>query len=177
MASQTSVDKILWEIIRKEGGFVNHKNDRGRATKYGVTQSTLSNWIGREATIEDVKLLTKDDAFEIFYKLYYEAPNIDDLPEQIQPIITDMSVNHGPKNAIKMLQEVIKACGLTIGIDGICGPGTAKTAAELWRMIGSDMINKIVMRRLAFYDAIVKNDASQKVFLSGWRNRATSFLV
>jgi lysozyme family protein len=177
MASQTSVDKILWEIIRKEGGFVNHKNDRGRATKYGVTQSTLSNWIGREATIEDVKLLTKDDAFEIFYKLYYEAPNIDDLPEQIQPIITDMSVNHGPKNAIKMLQEVINACGYMIAVDGACGPQTARVAKEVWNKIGGDFINKIVTRRLAFFEGIVKKDSSQRVFLAGWRSRANSFLV
>lgn len=163
----SSVKKILMDIIKTEGGYVNHPNDKGGPTKYGITQETLSNWRGRDATIEDVKNLTKDEAFEIYYRLYYQAPNIDALPAAIQPIITDMAVNHGPRKAIRLLQEVIKACGLTIGIDGICGPGTAKTAAELWRMIGHDMINKLVMRRLAFYDAIVKKDASQKVFLSG----------
>jgi lysozyme family protein len=171
------IDKIISDIIKKEGGFVNLKQDRGGATKWGVTQSTLTDWLGREATIEDVKNLSQDDAFEIFYRLYYQGPHIDTLPEAIQPIITDMAVNHGPKKAIKLLQEVISACGIVIGIDGICGTGTAKAAHKLWGVIGSDMINKLVMRRLAFYESIVKNDASQRIFLAGWRNRANSFLT
>ena len=173
----SSIDKILMDIIKTEGGYVNHPNDKGGPTKYGITQRTLSNWRRQEATIEDVKNLTKDEVFEIYYRRYYLAPNIITLPDALQPIITDMAVNHGPKKAIELLQEVIKACGLTIGRDGICGPKTVKAAQELWRLIGNDMINKIVNRRLAFYDAIVKANTSQKVFLAGWRNRATSFLV
>jgi lysozyme family protein len=171
------IDKIISDIIKKEGGFVNHPNDHGKATKWGVTQATLTDWLGREATIEDVKNLSQDDAFEIFYRLYYQAPHIDTLPEAIQPIITDMAVNHGPKKAIKLLQEVLLANGENLLVDGVCGKATDLAAHRIYGHIGTDLINQLVSRRLAFYEGIVKNDAKQRVFLAGWRNRANSFLT
>ena len=36
-----SVEHIIKEIIRREGGYVNHPNDRGGPTKYGVHRNTL----------------------------------------------------------------------------------------------------------------------------------------
>ena len=40
-----SVRHIIKEIIRREGGYVNHPNDRGGPTKYGVTHKTLSRYL------------------------------------------------------------------------------------------------------------------------------------
>lgn len=172
-----SIDKIIWEIIKREGGFVNHKNDMGGATKYGITQETLSKWRCKQVTVEDVKNLTKSEAYDIYNRWYYLNPNIDSLPASIQPIMTDMAVNHGPKKSIKMLQEVINQYGNSIGLDGICGAQTVRLAKELDKQVGKDFINSIVARRLAFYESIVRHDESQAVFLNGWRTRAASFLA
>ena len=61
-----SVQHIIKEIIRREGGYVNHPNDRGGPTKYGVTHKTLSRYLKREASIEDVKHMTEETAYEIY---------------------------------------------------------------------------------------------------------------
>lgn len=53
-----TVEEIIEGIIHKEGGYVNHPNDRGGPTKYGVTQKTLSRYYGYQASIEDVKIST-----------------------------------------------------------------------------------------------------------------------
>jgi len=172
------IDKIIYEIIAREGGYSDHKADRGGPTKYGVTLATLSSYLGRPATKDDVKALTKHTAFEILYRFYYEVPDIDMLPESIQPIMADMSVNHGPRKSISMLQDVLTTCALNVGpIDGHCGQRTQSAARKCWDDIGNDLINKLVNRRIALYHNIVKDDPSQLKFISGWVNRAELFLV
>jgi len=52
------------EIIHTEGGFVHHKADKGGPTNLGITQRTLSYYLGRKASIEDVKNITKETARE-----------------------------------------------------------------------------------------------------------------
>ena len=55
------IDKILNDIIEREGGFVNHPADKGGPTKYGITTPTLMHYwaykYNRSATptIEDIK--------------------------------------------------------------------------------------------------------------------------
>jgi lysozyme family protein len=173
------LEEMFEEIVKKEGGFSNNTADKGKATKHGVTIGTLSQVLGRKATEKDVRALTKEQAVDIYFNLYYYKPNICALPPQLQHIVTDMSVNHGPGKAISMLQEVIEACGIDIGkVDGDIGPATVKGASELLAKIGKDdFINKLVQRRKALYRNIVKNDPTQKVFLNGWLARADSFLI
>lgn len=172
------VEHLINEIIDREGGYVDHNTDRGGPTKYGITAPTLTKWIGRQATVDDVKAIKRKMAFDIYYKLYYEAPNLDALPEAIQPIMTDMSVNHGQKNAIQMLQDVLIACDLNPGpIDGVCGPKTTTASRQCWNSIGNYLIVMLISRRKAFYHQIVQNDPEQIVFLNGWMKRADSFLV
>jgi lysozyme family protein len=36
-----SMERLLDEVIAREGGFVHHPADRGGPTKYGITQATL----------------------------------------------------------------------------------------------------------------------------------------
>lgn len=178
ISEKNKVEQLLWDIIEREGGYVNHPSDRGGPTKYGVTIKTLSQWQRRQATIDDVKAVDKKTAFKIFYRLFYERPNIDSLPLSIQPMLTDMAVNHGPKNTIHMLQDVLDTCGYNLGkLDGICGPKTAASAKTCWHQLGNDFIRMLVCRRKAFYQAIAQNDPTQVVFLKGWINRAESFMV
>lgn len=173
------LEAMFEEIVKKEGGFVNHPNDRAGPTKFGVTIKTLSSYLRRKATVADVRNLTKDQAIDIYFRMFYYLPNIHALPKELQLLVTDMSVNHGPGNAIFILQDVLATCGMLSeeDIDRDLGPKTAKAAADLYAKIGDDMINKLVLRRKEFYRNIVLEDPSQKVFLKGWLTRADSFLV
>jgi hypothetical protein len=67
-------DEMIDDILAREGGFVNHPADRGGPTNFGVTQATLASWRGREATIDDVRSLTIDEARDIYRTKYYVGP-------------------------------------------------------------------------------------------------------
>ena len=173
-----SVKEIIEEIIRKEGGYINHPNDRGGPTKFGVTQKTLSNYLGRQASIEDVKNMTVETASEIYERNYYKVPSIDTIPQKLQPIVTDASVLYGPKRAIIFLQNIVNEAGFgPISADGVLGPKTRGKIQEAFNIMGDWFINAYVEERIMFCERIVANNPSQSVFLKGWKNRANSFKV
>lgn len=165
-------------VIQNEGGYVNHKADRGGPTKYGVTQGTLSRWLKRPASIDDVKNLTLEEARDIYETNYLTGPRISTLPEPLMTQMLDMSINHGPKNAIKMLQRVINEAGFgPVDVDGVLGPQSRRHAVDALTAMGPYFLNALVDERKEFFQAIVENDPSQRVFLKGWLRRAEEFRV
>ena len=173
-----AVKHIISEIIRREGGYVNHPNDRGGPTKFGVTQKTLSTYLGYSATIEDVKNMTIETAAEIYERSYYTQPRIDSIPEEIQPVVTDASVLYGPKRAIMFLQNIVNEAAFgPISVDGVLGPNTRSKIEVAYERMGAFFINAYVEERIMFCQRIVANNPSQSVFLKGLTNRANEFRV
>jgi lysozyme family protein len=74
---------MLNDVLQKEGGDVNNSADRGGPTKYGITQATLSKFLERAVTSEDVKNLDIGTARDIYELRYYHQPRIAKLPEAI----------------------------------------------------------------------------------------------
>lgn len=172
-----NIEKEIDQLIAREGGFVNDPADNGGATKYGITQRTLTLWRGREVSVDDVKALEKNEAREIYYAWYYIKPGINSLPLAIQPIMLDMAVNHGASRAIKILQDTLNAFGYYAGrIDGKLGPKTNSAANGAWQDLGQQLIVSLVNRRVIFYEGLVRANDSQRRFLGGWIARAESFL-
>ena len=168
---------MIDDILRREGGFVNHPADRGGATKYGITQKTLSDYIGRDALRSEVEGLSEEVARDIYERNYYVGIRIDRLPEMIQPFIFDCAVNHGPRRAIKFVQSVCNQAGYTppLSVDGAMGPNTRKGAEWAAMEMGDVFLEALLEERRNFYRLIVERRPSQKVFLAGWMNRVDDF--
>lgn len=90
-------DEILDRILAREGGFVHHPADPGKATHYGITQATLSAWRGQEVTPEDVRALTEPEARAIYRQWYLEPFRGE--PEAIREHVIDIAVHAGPTRA------------------------------------------------------------------------------
>ncbi|MCR4341660.1 MAG: hypothetical protein NUW01_17430 [Gemmatimonadaceae bacterium] len=171
-----SVDELITDILRREGGFSNYANDRGGATKFGVTQKTLSAWLGRPVSVDEVRNMEEATAREIYERDYYTGPRIDTLPEQIRPLVFDCAVNHGPRQAIKFVQRVINLAGFgPVSVDGALGPKTREAANLAQSEMGPLFNDAILEERRNFYRLIVARDPSQEVFLKGWLARADEF--
>lgn len=171
------IEQMIDDILRREGGFVDHPNDRGGATKYGITIGTLSRYIGRAALRSEVENLSEDVARDIYERNYFIAPRIDRLPESIQPFIFDCAVNHGPRQAIRFVQSVCNQAGYTpaLSTDGAMGPNTRKGAEWAEKEMGEIFLKALIEERRNFYHAIVAARPSQEIFLKGWLNRVNEF--
>ena len=172
-----SVDDMIEAILGREGGFVNDPADRGGPTNFGVTRSTLAKWRGQAVSADDVRAMPKDEAREIYRKNYFLLPKLNRLPLIIQPLLFDMSINHGPGGGIRLLQETLNAQNFPCSVDGGIGDQTVNCAGQAVAAQGTALINKIVDQRVAFYHQIVANDATQQRFINGWLKRAKEFRV
>lgn len=150
---------ILKPFIRKwEGGYSNHPLDKGGPTKWGITQKTYNSMYRG-----DVKFMLEDQWDNIFQTLFWNPCNADNMIDQnVANIIVDWCWGSGCTSTKKRIQRLF---GLKD--DGIFGP---KTMAVL-NGDTKAVFDTIWKAHKAFFEAIVKNNPSQKVFLKGWMNR------
>lgn len=165
------IEAIINDIIRREGGFINHPIDRGGPTKYGITAKTLENWhhLGRTATSDEVARLTESEAREIYHHQYIVEPGFDAIANQaLLALLVDSSVHSGPQKAVQWLQE---ALGVTV--DGVIGPNTLAALAATDQ---NKLYTKVLGVRLRHLGRLITNDPKQSVFAAGWMNRMAEFV-
>ena len=153
-------------IVHEGSKYTDIAADRGGATKYGVTQATLSSWLKRPATKAEVKALTLDDVKPIYKALYANAVRFDELPVGIDYLSFDWAVNSGPKRAVTNLQEV-----LGLSQDGYLGPATVDAAWEAFRRDPALLVDCYANERAKFFRSVIANNPSQKIFEKGWMRR------
>lgn len=164
-----NIEDMLNELIKREGGFSHLSADKGGATKFGITQKTLSTWREKAVSVDEVKQLTEDEAKAIYRALYYTRPKINSLPPPLNNLIFDFAVNSGPQRAIMALQTIVG-----VKPDGVLGALTLAAISTFPFL--ETIINRVVKERVLMYARIVKKDPSQLVFILGWIERAFSFI-
>lgn len=160
-------EKLVSEIMVAEGWpkFTDKPNDRGGPTKGGITLGALTTFLGRQATVDELKALPEATARQIYEQNYIVRPGfalIDD--ERVVAYLVDIGVTSGQKRAIRYLQRVVGAAD-----DGNLGPKTA-AMANIWdprRLLG-----RLVAYRAIKMAALVQEDPSQLEWIEGWITRA-----
>lgn len=183
-----TVDDLAHDIVCREGGFVDDPDDPGGATNFGVTIGTMKalkldiNLDGR-VDVKDVKLLTVEQAVEIFKKNYFLKPKIWMLPEMLQPSVFDMYVNAGSR-AVKLLQRTVNTAGFgPISTDGKIGKQTSAAAKRACDAMGEDMVDAYGIARRDYYYRISDKNPRLRKFArrrnggkGGWITRAEEFI-
>jgi hypothetical protein len=152
-------DACLSLVLEQEGGFVNHADDPGGATNFGITLATLADFRDREATAEDVRSLTREEAREIYRANYWVPMRCAELPPGIDLAVFDLGVNAGPRRALRLLQKV---AGVTQ--DGSIGP---ITLAAVKARRPEAIVNELARERLEYYRGL----GTFASFGRGWTNR------
>ncbi len=164
----------LTNILRREGGFVDHPADRGGPTKYGITAATLGEWrgLGRPASREEVNALTEREARAIYTKSYLKDPGFSQIRNaKLRDLLLDCAVHHGPRRAAIWLQEAVG-----VKADGIIGPMTiSKTNNRTLRAFAS-LRMQLLSKRIVFLGELITKDPKQAVFAKGWMVRVAEFL-
>lgn len=141
---------------RRKTGYVNHPNDRGGETKFGIAANFDS---------VNIKTLTLDQAKAIYEKKYWFANQCDKMEYPLNVLHFDACVNHGGKAAVKFLQ---RALGPTVKTDGVLGP---ITLAKIKEYDATEISQLALKAREQFYYRLVELKPSQQVFMKGWMNR------
>jgi lysozyme family protein len=164
------IQRLIDQVITREGGFVNHPDDRGGPTNMGITIATLSDYRGSQATPEDVRRLEHPEARAIYYQNYWTAPGLFtlDISGAVLGAVFDAAVHHGPHTAIQLLQRSV---GLVD--DGIIGPITRECTG---RMRAQNLMALFVAERVEYMGYIVKKNPTQSKFIHGWLRRMSGFI-
>ena len=170
MISQ-KVQDLITRLLQREGGYVNHSADRGGPTNWGITQGTLSQWLGHPASVSQVQNLAQETAREIYLKNYFVRPGFDAIQDpELQEFMVDYGVNSGPGTAAKSLQTALKAMDLYAGaIDGGIGPITKAAIAACQNI--PELYYRVKCERYELFLRYIGHDPSQAVFATGWANR------
>lgn len=160
-------ERALKLTLGFEGGLSNDPDDRGKLTNFGVTQAAYDRFRRLNAlSARSVTSITAPEVSALYRTEYWIPAHCPDLPERLALCVFDAAVNHGPGQAIRLLQD---ALGLTI--DGIFG---LRTRAAVEDVDEPTVIARYLDARQAFYDAIVSHDPTQSKFAHGWSNRVNA---
>lgn len=109
-------DEAFEKVIGHEGGYVNHPNDPGGETKYGISKRSYPD--------EDIAGMTLKRAKEIYKRDYWDKAKCRQLPHPLDFQVFDAGVNSGVKRAIRWLQAALPG----VVVDGVIGPQTLTAA-------------------------------------------------
>lgn len=147
--------KCIPVILRNEGGYVNHPNDPGGETNFGIAKKFYPDL--------DIKNLTRTQAIKIYYEDYWTPMNLTGINNELLVLqVFDFGVNAGRKVSIRLLQRIVN-----VDDDGIVGPITR--AAVNSSTI--DVLDKFMQRRKLFYMNLAARKPELEVFLKGWLRR------
>jgi lysozyme family protein len=102
------VERLIDEVIAREGGYSNHPADRGGPTRWGVTEAVARahGWAG------DMRQYPREEAVAVYRRLYWLQPGFDRIARHA-PIVAaelfDTGVNMGPEVAVGFLQRALNA--------------------------------------------------------------------
>lgn len=171
------MEKIIDEILEKEGGYVNDPSDRGGETNFGITRSTATHY-GYTGEMVD---LPEELAREIYKNIYILKPgfhNIHEMDEHIGEMVIDCGVNCGAYTAAKMFQRVINLFNKggtwydDLKVDGQIGSKSLNSFSVFLakRGLGGRKVFADTYRCLRGYHyiSLAERDQSQEDFIYGW---------
>jgi lysozyme family protein len=180
-----SVNDIIKEVIRREGGYVDDPADGGGATNHGISLKYIRGIgldVNEDGIIDeaDIAEVTEKQAALLYKQDFYYKYGYDNLDKNFRAIMLDMAVMSGGARASTILQETLNdlESDPELKEDGLIGPRTVKALNYCIKVYGvPSVMNALTIKRIEFYRAICDRRPSQLRFLAGWTNRAQEFLI
>ena len=153
-------DQAFTKLLGHEGGYVNHPNDPGGETNWGVTKAVARDF-GYTGSMRD---LPRDTAKRIYRVKYWDAIKADEMPDAVRYPLFDAAVNSGVGQAARWLQRA-----LGVADDGKIG---AITIAKAKQSDGVAVASAMIGQRLQF----MTNLSTWPAFGKGWARRIASLM-
>ena len=170
-------DLAIERILREEGGFVDDPDDSGGATNYGVSLRWLESHpdIGDldhdgDVDADDIRGMTQEDAVRIYFEYWWQKFRYGEIEDQrVANTLFSFSVNMGPRQAHKLIQDALLVCGEVLAVDGDLGP-ISRTSIK---NVSQDMLLGALRSRAAcFYRHLAYRKPRLEKYVAGWLKRA-----
>jgi lysozyme family protein len=176
--TELDVDRLIDALVEREGGYVNHRADRGGATCFGITEAVAR----AHGYAGAMRQLPREDAAAIYRRLYWLRPRFDQIARRSRRIaaeLFDTGVNMGPAVAATFLQRALTAlnrqardyCDLVP--DGRVGPQTLAALDGFLAARGQGSGETVLLRALEAlqgerYLRLAERRPANEAFLYGW---------
>lgn len=170
-------ERIIDGILKREAGYVDHPDDRGGPTNYGITQLVAR----REGYSGPMQELPAELARRVYRRRYISDPWFDRVGLVSEPIaaeLIDTGVNMGPATAAAMLQRWLNALNsggskyADLFADGRIGEVTMDALRKFLRWRGPDgervLVAALNGAQAVRYLEIAERNPSQESFVYGW---------
>jgi lysozyme family protein len=148
--------KCLAQVLKYEGGYVDHPKDPGGPTNKGITQAVYDSWQkSQNLPTQSVRNISDATVAAIYKQQYWDRISGDDLPAGVDFAVFDYAVNSGVSRAAKTLQAVVG-----VAQDGVIGPATIQATKTYVAMT-------VTNKRLAFMQSL----SIWSTFGKGWAAR------
>lgn len=177
MRKALTIPQILNEIVAVEAGYVNHPDDPGGETIWGITKAVAR----RSGYAGDMRLMTRDAAKAIYLKEYIERPGFA-LVHAVNPVIAheliDSGVNLGVAWPGLWLQRALNSFNdkarlyPDLKVDGNIGPVTVNALKQYLAKRGRDaelvMLTALNSLQGVRYMEIGEGREASESFTFGW---------
>jgi len=171
------VDDYIEALIAREGGYVDHPNDRGGPTNWGITEQ-VARAFGYHGRMQD---MPRSLAKSIYLERYWEAPNFHLINEHSAAVaeeLLDTGVNMGPGVAARFLQRALNVLNAEgkhypdITVDGAIGRMSIAALRAYLAHRGKDghvvLVRALNAQQGVRYIELAEARPSQESFVHGW---------
>ena len=156
-------EQAFREVLKHEGGYVNHPKDPGGITNLGCTKATYEAWVGYKVSEDFMRRLTPSHVRTLYKVRYWDKVKCDDLPGGLDLCVFDFGVNAGTNRSARYLQLMVGARP-----DGIIGPNTMRQIQQYLTAHGREhAVNRYQDLRESYY----KKRRLFATFGRGWLRR------
>lgn len=177
--------EALKKVLRHEGvefnsrgeitniGYVNHADDPGGETAYGITRRVALKH-GYDGPMEEIPFATVEKIYRVDYWNKIQGDIVKD--QEIAEELFDTAVNIGYEAVAIFLQRALNALNKKatvypdIKVDGVCGPVTISTLNDSLRLKYQKrcLIWLLTSLQGVYYLKLAEQDEKFETFVPGW---------
>ncbi len=175
---EIDIDTLIDALIEREGGYADHRDDRGGPTRFGITEA-VARAHGYSGAMRD---LPQDEAAAIYRRLYWLRPRFDQVAERVPRVaaeLFDTGANMGPAVAATFLQRALTALNRNgkdypdLVPDGRIGPASLAALDAFLEVRGKRGGETVLLRALEAlqgerYLRLAEKRPANEAFLYGW---------